>query len=457
MNVWALAVSGLSEVRGKETMGFVWSRLIAACCLLAAVLGWWFPEPVLIRGEIVDWAARHERRYTPPEVVWGVMEAGRAFIRSVTPPEPLTEFISSQTRGRTLQARGEAWGRVFASLPADLASDHSPVGWFRPAEAPFAELTDAHQYVEFRDASGIRHMDLRRVHPEEYGELTIPDTVRYPLRGIWIYVFPALVLVGILVWRADRSAGILRSSSDGTGEGVSAGFMVGALGLILWPFLYRAVGTGFSFASIIFGGLIFIGGGVGLLLFGMQVAMLKRLIDGRQFLAHFTYTPEQWRGYAEWNFAEEAGEKKALWLLVFVISLVIGLGFMAVMRDEASVWVFGFLMGLMALLLVLAVYLPRRTYRQHLKRVGEVYIGDSGLYLNGSVHSWNLPGARLESAAFETEPIPHIGLIYSQIQSAGRSLYFFRQQIPVRIPVPAGQEEKGRQVADALMRGARGR
>lgn len=51
----------------------------------------------------------------------------------------------------------------------------------------------------------------------------------------------------------------------------------------------------------------------------------------------------------------------------FVISVVVGGGFMLVMRDEASVWVFAGLMGFMVVLWLLAVGLPWLMRRRDLR------------------------------------------------------------------------------------------
>lgn len=218
---------------------------------------------------------------------------------------------------------------------------------------------------------------------------------------------------------------------------------------VVWPFIYQSVGYGFSFASILMGGFFLIGGLAGMFLFGLQTAMLRRMISG-EHLAHFTYMPEEWAKFAQWNYGEEASEKKFLWWFIFVISLVVCLGFMAVMQDEASVWVFGELMGLMAVLWILAVIVPRLTYRRHFKSSGEVYVGQNGIYISGSVHSWNTWGSQLDSTTFKADPLPHIEVVYSYMMVAGRFLFFFRNYVLVRIPIPASQEEMGREVAAQL-------
>ena len=81
-------------------------------------------------------------------------------------------------------------------------------------------------------------------------------------------------------------------------------------------------------------------------------------------------------------------------------------------------------------------------------------IKPDGIYLDGSVHSWNSLGTRLDSVAFQASPLPHLRFVYSYLMVAGRSLYFFRNYVTVRVPVPAGREAEGRAVVRLLTGGA---
>ncbi|MEW5724523.1 MAG: hypothetical protein AB1896_15540 [Thermodesulfobacteriota bacterium] len=426
-------------------MGFFYRFAVGTCGLLAVLLLWWFPEPALFRVERVDWAARYEAAYTPPAQRWGVMEEARALIRASTPFQSLPEFIANETRGRLFQAQGETWGRLFDSYSWDRPRYH------RPGEAPFAALTQDSGYVERRDVRGGRHWEYRKILPSDYQGPAIPAETRYPFRKRWPFLLAGLAAVW--VWAGlSRAAGPVETSSPARGAKISTLFLASGAGLMLWPFLYGTIGSGASFASVMIGGLVAISGGVGLWLFLLQVSLIRRMIEGGDHLAHFTYSPEEWRRFAEWDYAAEAAEKKSLWRLVFVISLVIGLGFIAVMRDRASVWVFAGLMGFNAFLYMIAVGLPRLTLRRNLGRTGEVYLGSAGVYLNGSVHAWNYWGARFEAAELLTEPLPHILLTYSQLQAAGKSLRFYRRPIVVRVPVPRGREEVTRQLVERLIK-----
>jgi hypothetical protein len=120
------------------------------------------------------------------------------------------------------------------------------------------------------------------------------------------------------------------------------------------------------------------------------------------------------------------------------------------MRDDAAAWVFLVLLGLIVLLWMVAVLVPKLTYRRNIKGSGEVYLGSSGIHLNGSVHTWRLLGSRFESAQYRADPFPLLAVLYSYLMVAGRSLYFFRQYFAVSVPVPAGKEDDAKNIAKIL-------
>lgn len=431
-------------------MGLLMRQMLASGVILAVTLAWWFPAPLLLRTELVNWGLLYEARYAPSESGFGVMGMGKAFIRSVTEPVPLNRFIASRTSDQVVSGTDDpAWAGVFEGLESILTQEGKAVRYVRPDAAPFSSLPETRRYLEWQDARGIWHMEYQFVPAVEFEFHTIPKDVQFPLRASWVLLLTCGLGAVVLGFAGSARPGLVDGSSAGKGLRWSAVFSILCFGAVLWPFVYQSAGSGFSFASILMGGLFLIGGLVGMWLFGRQTAMLRRMIAG-EHLAHFIYAPEEWTRFVQWNFGEEASEKKALWWIIFVISLVIGLGFMAVMRDEASVWVFGVLMTLMAVLRFLAVGLPRLAYRRHLGRTGEVYVGEEGVFLNGTVHNWNALGAGLNAVDFESAPLPHLRFVYSYLMMAGRSLYFFRNYVTVRVPVPAGREAVGMMVVQKL-------
>jgi hypothetical protein len=433
-------------------MGLMQRQVLATAVIVAALMAWWFPAPLLIRGELVQWGRLYENRYAPPGSKLGATALGRAFVQSVTGPMPLTEFIASRTQGQEVLVKDPAWAGIFAELEELSASERS-VRFFDPALAPFVGLDPGRRYVEWQDEGGIRHLEYQFLPARDFEEHEIPAEVKFSLRQHWALILAAGLCGVFFVFAGRSKTNLVESSSAGKGLRWSAICATALTGMMLWPFVHQTVGSGFSYAAILMSGLFLLGAFVGMWLFGRQAAMVRRMIGGAH-LAHFTYSPEEWTRFVHWNFGEEASEKKSIWWLIFVISVVIGLGLMAVMRDEASVWVFGMLMALMALLRVLAVGLPRLAYRRHLGRNGEVYIGEDGIYLDGSVHSWNSLGTRLDAVEFQASPLPHLRFVYSYLMVAGRSLYFFRNYVTVRVPVPSGREADGKAVVQRLKGGA---
>lgn len=436
-------------------MSLLLRQVLATGVIVAVLLAWWFPAPLLLRTELVDWGRLYESRYASGGSGLGVMGMGKAFIRSVTEPLPLNRFIESRTADQLVVGTDPAWSSVLNNLEDTLIPGGKAVRYVVPDAAPFDVLPRTGRYLQWADERGIRYLEYQFVPAVDFESHSIPAEVQFPWRHSWLLLLSFGLGAMVLGFVAGGRPGLIEGSSAGKGLRWSAVFSLLCGGAVLWPFVYQSVGSGFSFASILMGGLFLTGGLVGMWLFGRQTSMLRRMVAG-DCLAHFTYPPEEWTKFARWNFGEEASEKKSLWLLIFVISLVVGLGFMAVMQDEASVWVFGGLMGFMGVLWLLAVGMPKLTYRRHLKQTGQVYVGRDGIYLNGSVHSWNTWGARLDQATFKDSPLPHIEVVYSYLMVAGRSLYFFRNYVTVRVPVPAGQEELGKELASKLKDGKSG-
>lgn len=425
-------------------------QVLATGVIVGVMLAWWFPAPLLLRTELVNWGQLYESRYAPSGPGFGVMGMGKAFIRSVTEPQPLNRFIASRVADQRIVGTDPAWSEVVNALELELSPGGKAVRYVEPDTSPFSTLPRTSRYLQWRDERGLRYLEYEFVPAADYEHHAIPEQIRFPLRASWMLLLgcgAGALLVGFFF---GGRPSLVDGSSAGKGVRWSAIFSMFCVGAVAWPFVYQSVGSGFSFASILMGGLFLIGGLVGMWLFGRQTLLLRRMIRG-EHLAHFTYSPEEWARFAAWNYGEEASDKKALWWLIFIISLVVGLGFMAAMRDEASVWVFGGLMGFMAVLWLLAVGVPKLTYRRHRREAGEVYIGQDGIYVSGFVHSWNTWGARLDQATFKTDPLPHIEVVYSYLMVAGRSLYFFRNYVTARVPVPAGQEETGRQIAARLL------
>lgn len=397
--------------------------VIASCGLIAAVLAWWFPASVLIRGEWVDWVRLYE---------------------SAAPAVPLTEYIAQRTEGRAAQGTDPLWAQVFSAFESDaVPGGQKAVRFFKPADAPFNQISLGFKYVEWRDEHGIRHMEYQPVEAEDFADQPIPDALRFPLRVYWPALLGGILIIGYWGFFHRQKLTLVESSTSAQMIRGATVLIVISLGLIVGPIICR-VDSLFILFSPVAGVMLLIVAGAMIWSSKREIALLRPLLEGQRYLAHFNYNANEWRRYVEWNFSEEMARSKSIWWLLFWVTLVAGAIFLGIAESDNALWIISILSGsLMLFVTVLAFVFPTLIYRRDCARSGEVYIGQQIIYLNGSVYCWGMSDGRLESLQFKAEPLPHLLLIYSQRQTMSAS---------VRIPVPAGQEDQvQRQVIEPLM------
>lgn len=376
------------------------------------------------------------------------MSFTQEIIRSSKAHRPLTEFIARETEGRLVQGDSAEWRNWYIGrFSGDSNANHGTL-YFRPDIPPFVGLNRECGYLEIRDEGAVDFLFFTMVSARYFYNLKIPTALRYPFRKEAVAVLLAALALMILNRFYRGEADLAAESTAGKGCKVFVAILASGLALIALPFFYHDFEGNIPVFMI--GIFVLIAGLVGLAVFGRQMRILQRILSGEDLLAHWGYDPEEWKRFVEWEFTEERQEKRGLWLLISAITMLVGLGFWLIMRDEAAAWVLLFLLGLIGLLWVVAVLVPKFTYRRNIKGPGEVCIGTSGIYMNGSVHTWHLLGSRFESAEYRDKPFPLLAVIYSYLMVAGRSLYIFRQYVEVRVPVPAGREEEGKNIAKSL-------
>ncbi|MDY0041446.1 MAG: hypothetical protein RBS57_14135 [Desulforhabdus sp.] len=429
-------------------MKFLLRPLMTACTLLLALLLWWRPAERLIEVKPVDWAKEYEKLHTPADQVLDTMGFYREIIRSSKAHLPLTEFIAEETEGELVQADSEAWRDWYSGHFSGDSNIHRGRLYFQPDAPPFAGLHKERGYIEIRAGGDVDFLFFATVPARYFSDLNIPPVLRYPFRkeaaAVLLAALALMALNRFYRGPSDPAA----ESTAGKGCKVFVAALAAGLALIALPFFYYDF-EGYIPAFFI-GFFVLLVGLVGLAMFGWQMHILRNILSGKDLLAHWRYDSEEWKRFVEWEFQEEKGEKTGLWLFISAIIVVVGLGFLLIMRDAAAAWVFLFMLGLIPLLWIIAVLLPRLTYRHNIKGPGEVYIGTAGLYMNGSVHTWRLLGSRFEAAEYREKPLPMLAILYSYLMVSGRSLFIFRQYVEVRVPVPAGEKEQGKIIAQTL-------
>jgi uncharacterized membrane protein HdeD (DUF308 family) len=186
--------------------------------------------------------------------------------------------------------------------------------------------------------------------------------------------------------------------------------------------------------AMVMGGLLFalLGFIVAIAYFG-RASTLDRILSGKDLLARWTYRPDEWARYAGAEHLRIKSEKKGLFIMVAVISLVVGVGFL-LYNPKGGAAVFAVLLGVVALCGLAAVLTTSSARRRNESRVGEAFISPAGVYLNEVLHAWSSMGARLEAVTYEEGAPPFVDFSYSFPRKGGRS------QASVRVPVPGGRE-----------------
>jgi hypothetical protein len=176
-----------------------------------------------------------------------------------------------------------------------------------------------------------------------------------------------------------------------------------------------------------------------------RAGALDRILKGEKRLAHWKYDPAVWRDYAEKEFVREKKEKRGLFLMVAVISLVVGVIF-TIIHPDAGMAIIGILLVLVLLIAFVAFSTTRYNYWMNRRYVGEAYITPDGVYLNRMLHLWKGWGASLDDVSYN-EAERYLAFEYSTPSRTGRADY------TVRVPVPQGKEDEARLVLAQFQKG----
>jgi hypothetical protein len=186
--------------------------------------------------------------------------------------------------------------------------------------------------------------------------------------------------------------------------------------------------------------------GIGAGVFLFRGFALNKILSGEELVVHWTYSPEEWRRYAEAEYGRDRQLKFILFCIVAGFALFFGVLFLIFGGDGGRV-VFFVMLGLIALIggvAALSVTLARRSNES---RLGEARISRIGVYLNRDLHNWNMVGARLDDVSLVREESLLVAFTYSYPSRTGR------QSTTVRVPVPEGREGEAERVVAYFTQG----
>ncbi|MFA5629760.1 MAG: hypothetical protein WC958_05925 [Dehalococcoidales bacterium] len=211
--------------------------------------------------------------------------------------------------------------------------------------------------------------------------------------------------------------------------------------IFFFPWLIGMDGFDGGFPLSIGGGLVSMTGVIAAVLYFRQASYLDRILKKESRLAHWTYTPEEWKVYTEKEHQEDAAAKRGLFFMIAIIAVIVGL-IMAVAIGEDFLIIALIILGIIAVAALAAFFSTLSSYLNNKKHLGEVYIALDGIYFNRQVHIWKGLGNVLEDIAYDKaeNESPGIVLTYSAPSKDGRNSY------TARIPIPPGQEEAAKKI-----------
>ncbi len=220
--------------------------------------------------------------------------------------------------------------------------------------------------------------------------------------------------------------------------------LVGVI-IIFLPGIIGMDGFKGGFALSFGGGFVVMVGLIAAVIFFNLAKTLDHITQKENILAHWRYSPEEWKKYTELEHQEDAGGRKALFILIAIITVIVGIILWIIIRDNPLI-IFLICLGIIAITGFTAWISAVTNHRNNKRNLGEVSIALDGVYLNRQLHVWKGIGNRLEEIAFENEyrEQPRIRVKYSGPNRGGRSHY------TARIPVPAGQEEVARRIVESI-------
>jgi hypothetical protein len=169
-----------------------------------------------------------------------------------------------------------------------------------------------------------------------------------------------------------------------------------------------------------------------------RAGALDRIFRGESLLAHWKYDPVEWQAYAEKEYVRAKQEKWKLFLLVAVISIVVGIGF-TIFHPDGALVTLCVIAGLLLLIVFVILTTTRYDYSMNKKYLGEAYITPDGVYLNRQLHLFRGWGASLDDVSYNEED-KFLAFQYSTPNRTGRSDY------TLRVPVPLGKESEAHRV-----------
>lgn len=199
-------------------------------------------------------------------------------------------------------------------------------------------------------------------------------------------------------------------------------------------------GFALSFASLFIALITAI---VGVIYLGFSKKVAK-ILRGEGVLAHWTYASDYWLIYAKEEYKEEKSEKKGLFLIVTGFALFFGTLFW-ILDEGAGFIVFLVMLSLIGIVAFAWQFSAWHNYKQNIGGVKEVYITRDAIYMNRKLYTWDMVLTSFDEVSQKDHD--SLSLLVFRFTSATRT---GPQTYKIRVPIPPGQEEAAKRIAEEI-------
>ncbi|MFZ4707264.1 MAG: hypothetical protein ACOYMF_14760 [Bacteroidales bacterium] len=186
-------------------------------------------------------------------------------------------------------------------------------------------------------------------------------------------------------------------------------------------------GFGLSFLA----GFMVMVGFIVIVIYNSRAKQMGKILKGEGKIAEWRYTPDEWIRFVAADFEDEKKTKKNLFIMVVVISVIVGVLMTVVIQNALILFIIA---GILVIVAIPAFLVPRFRYRKLQHSEAEALIAENGVIVGKMFHLWVKLGARLDQVSINSEDDPNIiEFSYSMPTRTGM------QEEVARVPIPAGK------------------
>ncbi len=189
-----------------------------------------------------------------------------------------------------------------------------------------------------------------------------------------------------------------------------------------------------GFAIITIFGFLVICGGVVITVYSHRARQLDKMINNDQNLARWEIEKSLWLQFVELDFSEDRAISKGTFVLVAIISIVIGIALSLLFQDILMLFI---CLGIVIMLIIPAFTFPFFRKRKKLKNPPLVIISENSVYVGGAYFNWDILGASLNNVQLDATGQPVI-LRFNMSYPARTGI----EKYEIRVPVPSGKVEE---------------